>query len=235
MIKPLAALLLLILISSCAGNQSLSTKPAERKFSIDSMAKNDIDNILDIQVYQLRDLLRQLMIKLYKRNPKQLQSSPFNDIDKNVSRVFDEYHDWSFKQLDYKKSIEALELTFDDNYQGDRVFSFVVGLSSMLMGSYGNKIDFYMLDKVDEQLIYNSARNIEIAIWKINNNKDNNGEFFLYTDSLPNEQTYLSYERLFGKMIAIQDTTAKIIANNNNRMIRKMIQKIATTLTFLPI
>lgn len=148
--------------------------PAERKFSVQTLAKNDISNFLDVEVYQLRQLSHQLMIKLYKRNPKQLNKSPFKYIDKNVSRVFDEHHDWSFKQLGYKQNIDALQLTFDEDYQGDRVFYFIVGLSSMLMKSYGNKTDFYILDNVDGQALYNSARNIEIAVWKLTHNKHKN-------------------------------------------------------------
>ena len=154
--------------------------PLEREFSVESLTKSDIDNVLDIHVHEVRKLLRELMVKLYKRNPNQLKKSPFNDIDKNVSRVFDKHHDWSFKQLDYKENVDAIKMTFDNNYQGDRVFSFIVGLSSMLMASYGDKTDFYMLDKVDGQVLYNSARNIEIAVWKLSHNKDEHINLFVY-------------------------------------------------------
>ena len=47
----------------------------------------------------------------------------------------------------------------DDNCYGDRFFSFIVGLSSMLMASCGDTTDFYISHKVDGQLLYNSARN----------------------------------------------------------------------------
>jgi len=208
--------------------------PLEREFSVESLTKSDIDNVLDIHVHGARKLLRELMVKLYKRNPIQLKKSPFNDIDKNVSRVFDKHHDWSFKQLDYKENVDAIKMTFDDNYQGDRVFSFIVGLSSMLMASYGDKTDFYMLDKVDSQMLYNSARNIEIAIWKLSHNKNEHGHLFLYSNSLPDEEEYLSYERLFGKLIAIQDTMAIIMESKNKRLIKKVLQNMATAV-FLPI
>lgn len=227
-------ILLVLFTGSCSSETRPDQDPAERDFSVQSLAKSDIDNVLDIHVHESRKLLRTLMVKLYKRNPDQLEKSPFNDIDKNVSRVFDKHHDWSFKQLDHKESVDVIKMTFDNNYQGDRVFSFIVGLSSMLMASYGDKTDFYISHKVDEQLLYNSARNIEIAVWKLSNNKDEHGDLFLYSNSLSNEEAYLSYERLFGKLIAIQDTMAIIMESKNKRLIRKVLQKMVTAV-FLPI
>jgi len=226
--------LLVLFFAACSRESKPDQDPAETEFSAQSLAKGDIDNVLDIYVHEVRQLLRELMVKLYKRNPKQLKNSPFNDIDKNVSRVFDKHHDWSFKQLDYKEGVDAIKMTFDDAYQGDRVFSFIVGLSSMLMASYGDRTDFYMLDNVDGQALYNSARNIEIAVWKLSNNRDKQGELFLYSNSLPGEETYLSYERLFGKLIANQDTIAIIMQSKNKRLVKKVFQKMATAV-FLPI
>ena len=225
---------LVLFSGACSRESKPDQDPAETEFSAQSLAKGDIDNVLDIYVHEVRQLLRELMVKLYKRNPKQLKKSPFNDIDKNVSRVFDKHHDWSFKQLDYKEGVDAIKMTFDDTYHGDRVFSFIVGLSSMLMASYGDKTDFYMLDGVDAQALYNSARNIEIAVWKLSNNRDKHRELFLYSNSLPGEETYLSYERLFGKLIANQDTIAIVMQSKNKRLIKKVFQKMATAV-FLPI
>ncbi len=226
---------LFVLVSGgCSREIKPDQDPVEREFSVQSLAKGDIDNVLDIHVHEVRQLLRELMVKFYKRNPKELKKSPFNDIDKNVSRVFDKHHDWSFKQLGYKEGIDAIKMTFDNHYLGDRVFSFIVGLSSMLMASYGDKTDFYMLDKVEGQMLYNSARNIEIAVWKLSNNKNEQGDLFLYSNSLPNEAAYLSYERLFGKLIAIQDTMAIIMESKNKRLIKKVFQNMATA-AFLPL
>lgn len=224
-----------ILGCACTHSGKIDQDPNNKQSSIRNFAKGDIDSVLDIHVYQLRQLLRQLMIKLYKRNPIQLKYSPFPSIEKNVLRVFEEHHDWKFKQLDHKTGIDAIQMALDQNYKGDRVFSFIVGLSSMLMQSYGNKIDFYMLDTVDSQALYNSARNIEIAVWKLSHNKDENGKPFLYSNSLADEQYNLSYERLFGQLIAIQDSTAKIMADKDKRIIKKIFIRLSSILFFLPI
>ena len=114
------------------------------------------------------------------------------------------------------------------------MFVFVIGLASMIMASYEYKTDFYMFDDVDPQKLYNSARNIEIAVWKIEHDRDENGDLFLYTNSLPGEETNLSYERLFGKLIALQDTMAVIMEEKTQRVIKKVLQRMATAI-FLPI
>ncbi len=44
----------------------------------------------------------------------------------------------------------------------------------------------------------------------------------------------LSFERLFGKLIAIQDDTAQLNANATNRAIKNVIQGVAK-FVFLPI
>ena len=223
-----------IAVISCSRDAPRDDSPRKSSFNVKSLAKTDIDGVLDIYVREARTYLRELMVKLYKRNPRELQKSRYKDIDKNVARVFDHAHNWKFEELHSLKSIDAVYLAFDEDYQGDRVFAFVVGLASMIMISYGNKADFYILDSVDPQKLYNSARNIEIAIWKLEHNRDSSGELFIYSNSLPGELPNLSYERLFGKLIAVQDTIAIIIEDKTNRTIKKVIQQMATAV-FLPI
>ena len=79
----------------------------------------------------------------------------------------------------------------------------------MIMKSYNYQSEFYMFDSVDPQKLYNAARNIEIAVWKLGHNVDSSGELFLYSNSLVTEEVVnLSYERLCGKLIATQDNIA---------------------------
>ena len=229
-------LLILMALFSAAACSQQTTKDSPKKsaFNIKSLAKSDIDGVLDIHVNEARGYLRQLMVKLYKRNPRELQKSTHQDIEKNVARIFDQVHAWEFKELNNKKNVDAIYLTFDENFQGDRVFAFIAGLTSMVMSAYGNKKEFYMLDSVDPQRLYNSARNIEIAVWKLEHDVNSRGEPFLYSNSLPGETSNLSYERLFGKLIATQDTIAIIVEDKTNRTIKTVIQQMATAV-FLPI
>ena len=229
-------LVLILFLSSvaCTQQSAKGEGPKKSSFNIKSVAKSDIDSVLDIHVREMRQYLGDLMVKLYRRNPRELKKSRYPDIKQNIDRVFNQVHSWQFPELDNKKGVDAIYLTFDENYQGDRVFSFIVGLTSMVMSAYGHKRDFYMLDTVDPQRLYNSARNIEIAIWKLEHDLDANGEPFLYSNSLPGEPSNLSYERLFGKLIATQDNVAIIMADKTNRGIKKVIQQMATAV-FLPL
>ena len=224
----------IVTVAGCSRDTPRDDSPRKGSFNVKSLAKTDIDGVLDIYVREARTYLRELMVKLYKRNPRELQKSGHTDIDKNVTRVFDQVHNWKFDELHGQKSIDAIYLAFDEDYQGDRVLAFTVGLTSMIMMSYGNNTDFYILDSVDPQKLYNSARNIEIAVWKLEHNRDSSGELFIYSNSLPDEPPNLSYERLFGKLIAVQDTIAVIIEDKTNRTIKKVIQQMATAV-FLPI
>ncbi|MGH8120569.1 MAG: hypothetical protein ACRESK_08145 [Gammaproteobacteria bacterium] len=235
-IHPAIILLLAALMCSggCGHDAEKEESPQKKSFTVKSLAKSDIDGVLDIHVQEIRSYLRELMVKLYKRNPRELEKSGYPDPEKNIARVFDEQHNWKFEELQNKKSTDAIQLAFDQSYEGDRVFAFSVGLTSMIMAAYGNKTEFYMLDKVEPQKLYNSARNVEIAVWKLEHDVDIGGQLFLYTNSLPGEEVNLSYERLFGKIIATQDNIAVIIADSTNRVIKKVIQQAAMA-AFLPI
>ena len=44
---------------------------------------------------------------------------------------------WIFRELDGLQGIDAMNLTFDPDFRGDRVFALVVGLGGMLRQAYG--------------------------------------------------------------------------------------------------
>lgn len=223
-----------LMMTACNTSPSSIKGRKEEQFNIKSLGKGDIDSVLDIHAREARHYCRQLMEKLYKRNPRELAKNPVKSVDRILHRVFDKNHNWEFSELDNIKGIDAIRLSLSNEYTGDRVFLFIIGLSSMIMDSYEYKTDFYMFDDVDPQKLYNSARNIEIAVWKIGHDRDENDELYIYSNSLPDEESNLSYERLFGKLIAVQDTMALIMEQKTNRVIKKVLQRMATAV-FLPI
>lgn len=228
---------LVFLPGLCACNKEIvrENKPVQEGTGISQIAKSDIDNVLDVHIKQSKNLLRELMVKLYKRNPRELKKSELKLIDEQLVRLFDLEHTWDFPEFEGKYDVELIRLTFNDDYKGDRVFAFIAGLMSMIMKSYNYQSEFYLFDTVEPQKLYNCARNIEIAVWKLSNNLDTNGQPFLYSNStLDEEVTNLSYERLFGKLIATQDNITTIMAEKNNRTVKTVIQRMATAV-FLPI
>ncbi len=139
----------------------------------------------------------------------------------------------SYKTLEFKKSTQAILLGFEPEFEGDRVFAIMYGLYTMIHRSYNSKCELYVLDFLNEQDLYNSARNIEILIWRLNTRQHADGSLFLLTNSVDGNTTNLSYERIFGKLISLQDTMAKIVSTRTGRIIKETIQTVG--MAFIPI
>lgn len=222
--KGAIALILLLIIGGCA----------ETKFDIKNIAKTDIDMIAEIHLNEINTQLKTLMVKLYKRNPRELKKQPGQTIKNRIKQLFAPSASMAFAELNNKQSIDAMLLCFDPDYKGDRVFALMTGLTGMIRSSYNNQDEFYLIDFLDPQKLYNSARNIEILVWRLSNKKNNNNELFLLTNGLKETDINLSFERLFGKLISIQDMMAKIIGDTTKRTINTMVKTVATA-SFIPI
>jgi hypothetical protein len=131
-----------------------------------------------------------------------------------------------------KTSIDSIRLAFDEEFHGDRVKAFIVGIETMVLISYEGHRSFYIYNLLDAQKLYNSARNVELASWLIRTKRDSNNKLFLLS-SVDADEVNLSFERLFGKIINAQDMMAQIIADRTNRQIKNVIQSLATA--FIPI
>jgi hypothetical protein len=174
------------------------------------------------------------MLKLYLRNPGYWRGANYETASQKVDFLFIQSEPELMKETAAKRSIESIQLAFEDDFAGDRVLAFVFGLRSMVLDSYNGKRSFFIMDQLDPQKLYNSARNLEVAVWKLSNDYQLNGELFLISNELAGSVKNLSFERLFGKLIAIQDQSAKIVADSTNRTIKNMIQGVAR-FVFLPL
>lgn len=114
------------------------------------------------------------------------------------------------------------------------MFAFTVGLASMLYEAYGGKEEFYIIDTVEPQPVYNAARNVEIAVWKLSNARDASGQLVLLSNEPSGDPPNLSFEREFGKLIGLQDVLARILAQHENRTLRRIVQQLPTAV-FLPV
>jgi hypothetical protein len=227
----------------CATLNACAIQPADGKLipartdrsSANQLAKNDFDRMADVELEENTQSLRILMTKLYKRNPHQLAKSTSDPVDKMVDWVFDgaSQHQFKFAEIQNKQGTDAIFLAFDANYQGDRVLPFIVGIHTMLLKAHGNKRDFYLTDTINPQHIYNAARNIEIAAWKLSTSRDANGNLYLYSNEINSLERNLSFEREFGKMIGRTDLYAISLAEKSQRLISRIMQSLATA-AFLP-
>jgi hypothetical protein len=224
------------LLAACAANQSPNSKPVPQqtdRSSFRQFVKSDLDRMADVEMRENTDSLRRLMIKLYKRNPRELRKSTSGTVDEMVDWVFEGAHGWKFKTIHDAEGTDAIHLAFKPEYVGDRVLPFIVGLQTMLIKAHGGKAEFYLTDNIDPQNVYNAARNVEIAAWKLSNARDASGQLYLLTNELVENERNLSFEREFGKIIGRLDVYSITLAEKTQRMITRVAQSLATAM-FLP-
>jgi hypothetical protein len=224
---------LALALGACAGQQPPEEVRPE-PLRLADLAKSDISTVLDIHLQQTLANLRELMVKLYKRNPSEWRRSGKPSAEFVVERVFRGPHVPDFVELGGARGVDSIRLAFDPDYGGDRVLAYVAGLTDMVRASYDNRTAFYAFQDLDPQKLYNSARNLETAAWMLANEVDATGRLYLLSNSRPGEPRNLSYERLFGKLIGQQDTLARIAATKQQRQIRFVVHRAAGAI-FLPI
>lgn len=254
-------LILLLLFSWGCGDM--------RSIRIQNIAKTDVDMIADMHLAEIIYLMQQFTVKLYKKNPDELDKYPlttFNRLKKSSHDVTEAMREgngndtvhirrinerreriikeklWqifhcpisrSFAVLDHKTGSDAMLLAFEEGFQGDRVFAIMFGLYSMVMTAYNNRCELFIMDQLDQQKFYDSARNIEVLAWRLKTRKTEDDKPFLITNEMEGETMNLSFERLMGKMISLQDMMAEIIADSTNRFINKVVHTAG--MSFLPI
>lgn len=197
------------------------------------LAKTEVDMIADTSLREMNRLQEDLLVKLYKRNPRELAKVRGMTIDQRRDQIFDTHGRLIFAELEMQQGTDALNLAFDPEYRGDRVFALMVGLTGMVRSTYNWKDEQFLFDSLDQQLLFDSARNIEVLAWRLSNSRGPDGELLLLSNSRPGEVENLSYERLFGKMIAIQDMLAFVIAGKWGRTINQAVFG-AARLAFIP-
>jgi hypothetical protein len=244
MIYRLLVVILPVLLSACVTTSPTdatttangqSVPHLESRNTLNQLGKADLDRMADVEMQENSNSLRLLMTKLYKRNPHELKKSTSSSVEEMVTWVFNGSHGWQFKQINKKQGTEAILLAFNPDYNGDRVLPFIVGLQTMLVKAHGGKVDFYLTDSIDPQNVYNAARNVEIASWKLSTARNQKGELYLLSNDINDtEQTHnLSFEREFGKIIGRLDLYAVTLEEKSQRFITRVTHNLATAL-FLP-
>jgi hypothetical protein len=215
----------IMIVSGCASSQC---DVKGRSFEMSSLAKTDIDLVTETHQRVVFAALKELAVKLYKRNPREWKKEGYKSLEDAVAALSSD----PFPCVYGKNSIDCIRIAFDEAYYGDRVKAFIAGLETMVLNSYDGHRSFYIYNMLDAQKLYNSARNIELASWMIRTKYDSNNKLFLLSTGDGNEVN-LSFERLFGKIINAQDMMAQIIADRTNRQIKTVIQSLVTA--FIPI
>lgn len=205
---------------------------SEVSFDPRYLAKTEIDRVIDTTQQELHASLKRIADKLYRRNPREWRKSGMASRELALDRLFAAHA--AFPELAGKKEGEAVLFAFSPNYQADRVRGVIAGLQGMINAAFEYRSESYILDDLDAQKLYNCARNLEIAVWKISSSKEADGMPMLLSNELDSANPNLSFEREFGKMIALLDLLSRVIADKQGRSVSRITQNLATAI-FLPV
>ena len=184
-----------------------------------NLGKSDIDLVSDLHIQALRTHIQDLALALYSKNPNELGKVPNLSLENRLAQILNHPTDISYRELNYKHSVPAIELAFDRSYRGDRVFALLLGINSMLKFSYNNNDELFLLDELDPQQLYDSARNLERITWRIRN-ETRNGKALINLGAVHGQGTF---EDSLSRMVSIQDMMAEIIAAKTQRVVNKAV------------
>jgi len=226
------ALLLALSLAACTTKMWKDGR-TQTTVDVKYLAKSDVDRIADTDRAEVVEGLLLIADKLYKRNPKEWKKGGAVSREAAVERLR-QRNSRSWPELGGLRERQAAALAFSNAYDGDRVAALVYGLLTMVDAAFEHKEEFYILDSLNETKLYNAARNMEIAVWKLGNDRNQAGELFLLSNELDPANRNLSFEREFGRITGLLDLMAKIVADRNGRTVSRSAQAVAT-MVFLPV
>ncbi len=227
----LAALLVLSL-ASCSTNLDRQGR-TETTVDVKYLAKSEVDRIADTNRAEVVSGLLLIADKLYKRNPREWKKAGQASREAAVQRLR-QRQQGRWPELGGLREGQAATLAFTEVYTGDRVAALVFGLLTMVDAAYEYKEEFYILDSLNEMKLYNSARNMDIAVWKLGHDRNPAGELYLLANELDPANRNLSFEREFGRVMGLLDFMAKIVADRNGRTFSRLTHSVVSTV-FLPV
>ena len=205
-------------------------------FDPKQIGKADIDRVADLHRREIFASVRLLAEKLYRRNPREWKKGGHASVEAAIDRLLDPRTGWRPADAGGRRGTDAMLLALSADFAGDRVAVLIGGIGGMMNAAFEEKTEFFLPDELDPQKIHNSARNLEIAAWKLANARDAAGALLLLSNEMAQatQPANLSFEREFGKMIGNLDLLSRLIADKGNRTIARVAQSVATAV-FLPV
>lgn len=230
-----------VLAAALAGcSSSAPTRHGEVKgaqFTADELLQSDGNRLAQAAMRANLNSLRRLADKLYRRNPAEwrktaaTRAQALHLLDASVQAG----QPWA--PLQGQRDVAALSLALSPSFTGDRVAAFIAACADTIVAAHGGKREFYYLDGVEPQHIYNAARNMEIALWILNTRRGADGHPLLYANEITGEVRNLSFEREFGQIIGRLDLLAAFATERYRRAAIDYVQGLvaAPFLAFLPV
>ncbi|MDP4075396.1 hypothetical protein [Acidovorax sp. A1169] len=238
---PLAcvALTALALLAGCAA-PALTPRGEVKGASATTgeLAQSDVNRMATLAMRDNLASLTLLMDKLYRRNPAEWRKAGAASREQAMEQVraaVEQRQPWA--PLQGRRDIAALAFALAPEFTGDRVAAFIVATADMLVTAHGGKTEFFLLDSLDAQHLYNAARNVESAVWLLSQRRNAAGQPLLWADEIGPQGRNLSFEREFGKVIARLDLVAVVVTEKYRRAAISYVQGIVggTFLQFLPV
>ncbi len=226
------AVILILTVAACSTKMDKAGR-TESTVNPKYLLKSEVDRIADTNRAEVVDGLLLIADKLYKRNPKEWKKSGALSRAAAVDRLRQrQQRNWPEFAGQREGAVAAQ--AFTEGYGGDRVMALMFGLLGMVDAAFEHKDEFYILDSLNEMKLYNSARNMDVAVWKLGHDRSAAGELFLLSNELDPANRNLSYEREFGRVMGLLDFMAKIVADRNGRTFSRLSQSVASVV-FLPV
>ena len=229
-----------LLLAACSTMDTAPTKHGEVKgasISGREMGQSDTNRIATLGMQSNLDSLYLLMAKLYRRNPAEWKKTAASR-DESIKRVRDAIEQRQpWPGLQGQRDIRALSLALAPEFSGDRVAAFIYASADMIIAAHDGKTEFFLVDGLDAQHVYNAARNIEIAVWLLGNRRNTEGKVLLLSDDMGEAGRNLSFEREFGKIVGRLDLLAAFVTEKYRRAGINYVQNMigGSFLQFLPV
>lgn len=225
--------LLFALISAGCVTRMDKAGQTESTVDVKYLAKTEVDRIAETNRAEVMDGLMLIADKLYKRNPREWKKAGLASREAALERLRNRFYR-SLPELGGAREGKAANLAFAESYEGDRVAALMLGLLTMADAAFEHKEAYYILDSLNETKLFNCARNMEVAVWKLGNDRTASGELYLLSNELDPANRNLSFEREFGRLMGLLDFMAKIVADRNGRGLSRLTQTVVSTV-FLPV
>lgn len=230
-------LLCAALLAGCASAPAPHGEVKGAEASSREMGQSDSNRVATLAMRANLDSLYLLMSKLYRRNPAEWKKTAGSrdEAEKKVKLAIEQRQAWP--ELQGKRDIQAMTLALSPEFKGDRVAAFIDATADMIIVAHGNKIEFFLVDGLDAQHLYNAARNVEIAAWILSSRRNATGAPLLLSDEIGSEARTLSFEREFGKIVGRLDLMAEFMTERYRRAGISYVQNLlgGSFLQFLPV
>ncbi|CAB5707086.1 Uncharacterised protein [Delftia tsuruhatensis] len=205
------------LLAGCADTPAPRGKVEGASFEAGELVQSDSNRMATLAMKENLDSLFRIMDKLYLRNPSEWKKTAESReaAAAYVRIAILERQPWA--DLRGQRDVVALSLALQPDFTGDRVASFIHALADTIITAHGDRTSFTLVHGLDPQLLFNAARNVEVANWILNSRRNAGGGPLLLSNHLGDDARNLSFEREMGKIIGRLDLMANYTTERYRR------------------